>query len=82
MDFKIRFRAFQMEDVKFINRLRSDQAMDKLIGGMKRPVSLERDTKWVEDIIMKDNPTVIYFAVTLIDNNEIIGYTSISDIDY
>lgn len=82
MEFRIKFRSFEPEDAHFINRLRRDEAMEANIGGSKRHVSLERDKKWVNDVIFQDSQTVIYFAVTLIDSDEIIGYTSISEIDY
>ncbi len=82
MEFQINFRSFELGDARFINNLRRDEAMERLIGGAKRPVAYERDLKWVEDIILKDNQTAIYFAVTLAGSDEIIGYTSITEIDY
>jgi len=82
MDFQINFRALKLEDALFINKLRQEETMEQLIGGVKRPVAYERDLKWVEDLILKDNQTFIYFAITRINNDEIIGYTSISEIDY
>ncbi len=56
--------------------------MEQLIGGSKRPVSYERDLKWVEQIILGDSQTSIYFAITFMDSDEIIGYASITDIDF
>jgi ribosomal-protein-alanine N-acetyltransferase len=82
MEFQINFRPFKLEDAKFINDLRRLEDMERLIGGTKRPVSYERDLKWVEDIIMKDNQGVVYYAITLKGEDDIIGYTSISEIDY
>lgn len=82
MDFSIKFRAFRFGDEKFINELRNDDIRESKIGGMKRYVSLDREAKWVHDIIMGDSQTTIYLAVTELDNDEIIGYASISDINY
>jgi ribosomal-protein-alanine N-acetyltransferase len=82
MDFNIKFRPFRLSDARFINNLRQLAAMEKMIGGAKRPVSLERDQKWVEDIIMKDDQSAVYYAITELNDDEIIGYTSISNIDY
>ena len=82
MEFNIRFRAFEKSDAIFINKLRNDDEREKKIGGSKRYISLERDEKWVSDIIMNDLQHVMYFAITEINHNEIIGYISISDIDY
>lgn len=82
MDFKIKFRAFRIGDEVFINKLREDTERESKVGGMKRFVSLDREAKWVHDIIMGDSQSVFYFAVTPCDSDTIIGYTSISDIDY
>lgn len=82
MNFTIKFRPLRLEDARFINDLRQQQDMEKLIGGVSRPVSYERDLRWVEDLIMNDDQSQVYFAVTLIDNDAMIGYTSVSVIDY
>jgi RimJ/RimL family protein N-acetyltransferase len=82
MVYQIDLRALKLEDARFINKLRLEENMEQLIGGVKRPVAYERDLMWVEDLILKDHQSFIYFAITPIDNEEIIGYTSISEIDY
>lgn len=82
MEFDIKFRAFKAGDEKFINALRENEQMEEKIGGTKRFVSIDREEKWVRDIIMNDNQSAMYFAITEKKTDEIIGYTSISDIDY
>jgi len=82
MNFDIKFRAFKKGDETFINELRNHEEMEEKIGGSKRFVSIDREAKWVEDIIMGDSQTSMYFAITEKNSDEIIGYTSISDIDY
>lgn len=82
MDFSIKFRAFKAGDEIFINRLREDEERESKVGGLKRCVSIDREEKWVRDIIFSDSSTIFYFAITEIDSDEIIGYTSVSDIDY
>ncbi|KAA6338329.1 hypothetical protein EZS27_013656 [termite gut metagenome] len=82
MDFKVKFRAFKLGDEVFINKLREDEEMEKKIGGFKRFVSIDREEKWVRDVILGDSQTIFYFAVTKIESSDIIGYISISDIDY
>jgi len=82
MEFDIDFRPFTLEDARFVNKLRREESIERFIGGSKRPVSLERDIKWVQDIIMNDNQSIIYFAITPKGSEEIIGYTSISEIDF
>ena len=82
MDFSVKFRAFRLGDEVFINQLRNDEFRESKVGGMKRFVSIDREAKWVHDIIMGDSQTTFYFAITELDSDNIIGYTSISDIDY
>ena len=82
MEFQINFRPFRLSDAQFVNDLRRREDMERLIGGAKRPVALERDAKWIEDIMLNDDQKSIYFAITFIQSDDIIGYTSISEIDY
>lgn len=82
MEFDIKFRAFRSGDEIFINKLREDEDRENKVGGMKRFVSLDREKKWVQDIIMGDCQTSVYVAITEIHSDDIIGYTSVSDIDY
>jgi RimJ/RimL family protein N-acetyltransferase len=82
MEFRIKLRPFKREDAAFVNKLRQHENSENTVGGNKRPVSYERDVKWVEDIMLSDNQKVIYFALSYIENDDIIGYVSISDIDY
>lgn len=82
MDFNIKFRAFRFGDEVFINELRNLTERENKVGGMKRFVSIDRERKWVNDIIMGDSQKTLYMAITELDSDKIIGYTSISDIDY
>lgn len=82
MEFTIKFRAFKFGDEVLINQLRANSDDESKIGGVKRCVSINREEKWVHDIIMGDSTTTLYFAITEINSDVIIGYTSISDIDY
>jgi len=82
MEFDIKFRAFKPADAPFINKLRNDEEMESMLGGTKRYVSLERELKWIDQLTLNDDEKNIYFAVTLIGADDIIGYASISEIDY
>jgi ribosomal-protein-alanine N-acetyltransferase len=82
MDFTIKLRPLKLEDAAFINQLRQIDSMEKLIGGSARPVSLERDVKWVEDLMLKDFQHQVYYAVNELNDDKIIGYASITEIDY
>jgi len=82
MEFNIFFRALKPEDALFINSLRRIENMENKLGGVKRFVSLEREVKWINDLIMNDNNSLIYLAICENGSEKIVGYTSISDIDY
>lgn len=82
MNIDVFFRAFELEDAEFINSLRKIDEFENLIGGNKRFVSLARDRKWVEDMILNDYQDKIYVAICEKQSNNIVGYTSISDIDH
>lgn len=82
MKYDVKFRAFRIGDEVFINKLREDDSRENKVSGVKRFVSLDREAKWVRDIIYNDDQTTIYLAVTPINSDDIIGYVSISDIDF
>lgn len=82
MKFDIKFRPLRLDDALFINNLRQDEQMEAMLGGSIRPVSYERDVKWVEGLMLNDNQSIIYYAVTELGSDDIIGYTSVSQIDY
>jgi RimJ/RimL family protein N-acetyltransferase len=82
MTSDIYFRAFEISDAEFVNSLRKFEEYENLIGGNKRFVSLAREKKWIEDLILNDYKDQFYVAICDKKNSEIIGYASISDIDH
>lgn|SRR5574344_223047 len=75
-------RAFEPDDYILINKWRNDFEVQRNVAGRFRYVSEAREKKWVEYQI-DNNTTDIYLAIC--NNNEskeMIGYTSINDIDY
>lgn len=81
---KIALRAFELEDAEFVNSLRSIERYENLIGGNKNFVSLERDRKWIEDLILKDYQDKMYMAIyrRADEDKQIIGYISLGNIDH
>jgi len=77
---KVYLRAFEIEDYKLINKWRKDEEIQSLTGGNKFFVSSEREKKWVEDKIFNDI-NEIYCAICLKENNKMIGYISLNNID-
>jgi RimJ/RimL family protein N-acetyltransferase len=56
--------------------------MEKLIAGGKRFVSLEKDKKWLENIIYSNDNTFEFIGIALRETKKLIGYISISEIDF
>jgi [ribosomal protein S5]-alanine N-acetyltransferase len=82
MNFDVYFRGLQTSDAAIINQLRLNEEYQNAIVGSKRFVPLERDEKWIQDIILRDDTTCMYMAVCEKKTNQFVGYTSIHEIDY
>ncbi|MCU7618709.1 GNAT family N-acetyltransferase [Chryseobacterium sp. PBS4-4] len=82
MEISIFFRAFELGDAEFVSDLRKINEFENLIGGNKRFVSSSRDQKWIESLIYNDYQDKFYLAVCEKESKNIIGYTSVSDIDH
>jgi ribosomal-protein-alanine N-acetyltransferase len=82
MEFQIYLRGLQTTDASAINQLRLNEQYESAIIGPKRFVPLERDEKWIEEIIAKDDSSRMYMAICKKKTDEFIGYTSIHEIDY
>ena len=74
-------RALKPEDYKKVNRWRRDDEVYRLTCGNKYFISSERDRKWMGEKIL-DDEFEIYLAICLVSTEEMIGYISLSDIDY
>ena len=81
MKNRIYLRAFEISDLETLNKLRNDEDSFLYTLGNKYYISKEYDKKWIEDKIF-NNSLQIYLAICLDETKEIIGYTSINDIDY
>lgn len=82
MKIDIFFRAFELSDAPFVSTLRKIDEFENLIGGNKRFVALGREQKWLESLIYNDYQDKFYVAICEKDSKNIIGYTSVSDIDH
>ena len=78
---RIYLRAFESEDCLLIYKWRCDEEISLLLAGNKYFSSLQRERKWIEEKI-NNNTKDIYLSVCLKENNLMIGYTSINNIDY
>lgn len=77
---RIYLRAFEPDDYMLINKWRNDPDIYRLLGGNFNFVSLERDRQWVLDKSTNDRDG-IYLAICLTSSNEMIGYTSLVNMD-
>lgn len=82
MEIGIFFRAFEFADAKLVNDLRKIDEFENLIGGNRRFVSSARDEKWIESLMLNDYQDKFYVAICEKESKNIIGYTSVSDIDH
>jgi len=78
---RVYLRAFETEDYKILNKIRRNPDVMLYTGGNKFFTSSDYDKKWIEDKIF-NNKTQIYLAICLSENDVLIGYTSINNIDH
>lgn len=78
---KVYLRAFELNDSILFHKFRNDDEIYELITGNKYFVSFEREKKWVEERIFNDEKK-IYLSICLKENDRLIGYASINEIDY
>lgn len=72
---------FIEDDYKIINKWRNDPNIQKLVSTSFKYVSESIEKEWVKQKMM-DNRKDVYLAICLKDNNQMIGYSSLNNIDY
>jgi RimJ/RimL family protein N-acetyltransferase len=78
---KVYLRAFEPDDYRKINTWRRNEDVYLLTTGNRYFVSAEKDRQWVLDKISNID-TEIYLAICLVSDDLLIGYVSLSNIDY
>ena len=81
MDNKLYFRAFEFEDLQFINKLRNDEEAFQYTCGNKYYISSVRDKKWIEDKIF-NNSNQLYLMLCTKEDHKQVGYIAITNIDH
>lgn len=81
MNNKLYFRAFEYDDLDFINKLRNDEDNYIYTCGNKYYISSVRDRKWIEDKIFNNN-LQLYLMLCTKDGGAPVGYIAIINIDY
>ncbi len=74
-------RAFEPDDYKITHKWRADPDMVKLVVGNTIFVSSEREKRWIEQKIFDDSKE-IYWAICDKETGEMVGFTSLRQIDY
>lgn len=80
MSDRIYLRALEIEDSILINKWRRDPQTVKYLAGNFFFVSLEREKKSIESKILDDSKH-IYLGICLKENDKLIGYVQINNID-
>jgi RimJ/RimL family protein N-acetyltransferase len=80
MTDRIYLRALELNDSELIHKWRQDISITKYLGCNFFYVSLERERKSIENKILDDSKD-IYLGVCLKENNRLIGYVQINNID-
>jgi ribosomal-protein-alanine N-acetyltransferase len=81
MENPIFLRAFEISDIELLNNWHNDHQINILTGGRKHFVSKEYDKKWLEDKML-NNVSQIYCAICCCENGKMIGYISLTGIDF
>jgi len=77
---RLYLRAIEPEDYILIHKWRIDSVVSKKLGGNNFSISLERDKLWTENKSVDDTKG-IYWMIGKLNDNKIIGYCSMINID-
>jgi RimJ/RimL family protein N-acetyltransferase len=81
MKIDVYLRAFEPDDYILINKWRKNTDTFKLTMANKRFISKEREKAWVLERSLNDK-IEMYFSICLKENNEMIGYIAIKEMDW
>lgn len=81
MNTEVYLRMFEKKDLAFIHKLRTDEENFSLTLRVRAFASLEDSEAWLEHKMQK-NAQYQYLAICLKDTHEIIGFTSVNNIDF
>lgn len=73
-------RALELDDCRKINKWHNDESIFSTIMANKYFISYERDKRWIQKLIMEDKQ-MIFWAICLNETHEMIGFTSLIEID-
>lgn len=82
MDQTVIFRDFEERDIDFVYRCKNDEKLNSLIVGDYHPFTYEEATRWVHGCMGEHNAYKFWAICTNDDENRIVGWVSLSEIDY
>jgi len=81
MDRRLYLRAFEYEDLTFINKLQEPDVFSTLACMNRYFTSEEKDRKWIEDKVFH-NYSQLYLMICTNEDYKPIGYVGVENIDY
>jgi RimJ/RimL family protein N-acetyltransferase len=78
----ITLRSLKKEDLQAINRWRNDLHNRILIQGYRGPVTMEVDSRWLDNVLENSNNRDVYFGIEKQPGKEFIGIIQLNEIDY
>lgn len=79
----ILLRDFEIRDVDFIYKCKSDEKLNQFVVGNFRKLSYEESVDWVKGVIRADRKDMKFWAICSNDDQKrIVGWMSLSNIDY
>ncbi len=79
-EYQTYLRAVEPEDIEKINQYHNDEKVFSSTMANKFFISLERDKVWAKNLMLDDSKAV-YWSVCLKENDNMIGFTSLINID-
>ncbi|OQY05509.1 MAG: hypothetical protein B6I20_01125 [Bacteroidetes bacterium 4572_117] len=80
-EYKTYLRALEIDDYIKIHKWHEDKKVYSRITGNKFFIAKVRDKEWIESVVLGD-PKRMFWAICLKENDEMMGYTSLRDIDW
>lgn len=78
----IRLRPFMRDDRTVTLTWRNTPQIRDSVMGFRYPVSDVMEDHWFDKVLDGSNKSQVYFAIETIDDSHLIGFCSLTDIDY
>lgn len=79
---RILLRPIDKKDLQRTLGWRNDFSIAQMTLGYRFPITVDMEFNWYQQVVYDHSPQKIIFAIDLKSNNEIIGFTHLSKIDW